>query len=534
MSKTKTVANLWAERLASYGVKRFFGVPGGDCSLDIIQAAADHGIDFVLTRAEAAASIMAATTGELTGTPGVVMTSRGPGIANAMNGVAYAALDRAPLMVLADAYDGTNEHVSHQRFDQVAMLKPLTKAHDHLGGENAAKRLDELAETSLASPQGAVYLELRGSDIRAQTSEPIERTKPAPRPAAPHLPPKVQELLNRAERPVIIAGLQACETTAAAMLRKLMAGWDVPILVTYKAKGVVPDDDDHLIGYYIGGVAEEPWLKQADLIVFFGFDAIELPPHKWRYSAPMVEITAYPFDRNIISPDVVVVGPLDELGAALLKLKINSKWPVDFRATAKRSIAERARVGDGGPISPHMLVDAVIEAAPRNARITLDAGAHMIPVLHQWKATEPRQTLISRGDATMGFALPAAIASALAEPGRPVIGFTGDGGLMMCAGELGTAAQYRCNLVLIVFNDESLTLIGARQRRRQLPNAGVDFSPADFSKIAEGFGCLGLRVEQPEQLKPAMKRAFSAQGPVVVDVRVNPAAYHEQLVSLRG
>lgn len=534
MSKSRTVANLWAERLASYGIKRFFGVPGGDCSLDIIQAAADHGIDFILTRTEPAASIMAATTGELTGTPGVVMTSRGPGIANAMNGVAYAALDRAPLMVLADAYDGSNDHVSHQRFDQVTMVKPLTKAQDHLGGENAGPRLDKLADISLASPQGAVYLELRGADIRAQTQESAERARPASVPPAPDLPAKVQELLSKAERPIIIAGLQACETAAAATLRSLVAQWNVPILVTYKAKGVVPDDDDHLIGYYIGGVAEEPWLKQADLIVFYGFDAIELPPHKWRYSAPMIEISAYPFDRNIVSPDVAVVGPLDQLGAALAKLKIDPKWHPEFRATAKRTIRDRARVGDGGPISPQMLVDAVIAAAPGNARITLDAGAHMIPVLHQWSASEPRQTLISRGDATMGFALPAAIASALADPERPVIGFTGDGGLMMCAGELGTAAQYRCNLVLIVFNDESLTLIGARQRRRQLPNAGVDFSPADFSRIAEGFGCLGLRVDEPGQLKPALARAFSAKGPVVVDVRVNPAAYHDQLISLRG
>jgi acetolactate synthase I/II/III large subunit len=534
MTKARTVANLWAERLASYGVKRFFGVPGGDCSLDIIQAAADHGIDFVLTRSEAPASIMAAITGELTGTPGVVMTSRGPGIANAMNGVAYAMLDRAPLMVLADAYDGTNDHVSHQRFDQATMLKPLTKAQDYLGGEDAGRRLDKLTGASLASPQGAVYLELRGADIRAQTSDATERSKPAARAPAPQLPAKVQELLAKAERPLIIAGLQACETAAAATLRKLVTQWDAPVLMTYKAKGAVPDDDEHMIGYYLGGAAEEPWLKQADLIVFYGFDAVEIPPHKWRYAAPMIELTAYPFDRNIVSADVVAVGPLDELGTALMKLKIDPRWPADFCKTAKRAIRDRARVGEGGPISPNMLVDAVIAAAPDNARITLDAGAHMIPVLHHWNATEPRQTLISRGDATMGFALPAAIASSLAEPDRPVIGFTGDGGLMMCAGELGTAAQYNCNLVLIVFNDESLTLIGARQRRRQLPNAGVDFSPSDFSKVAEGFGCLGLRVEKPEQLKPALQQAFSAKGPVVVDVRVNPAGYHEQLISLRG
>jgi acetolactate synthase-1/2/3 large subunit len=105
---------------------------------------------------------------------------------------------------------------------------------------------------------------------------------------------------------------------------------------------------------------------------------------------------------------------------------------------------------------------------------------------------------------------------------------------MMCAGELGTAVQYRCNLVVVVFNDETLTLIGARQRRRQMPNAGVDFSPANFAKVAEGFGCLGIRVEQPEELEPAFAQAFAATGPVLVDVRVNPAAYHEQLISLRG
>ena len=238
-----------------------------------------------------------------------------------------------------------------------------------------------------------------------------------------------------------------------------------------------------------------------------------MPPHKWRYFAPMIQITSYPIDRNIVEPDVTIVGPLAEVGTLLTGLKPNSEWPANFRPTAKKTMRERARTGGGGPISPFMIVDSVMEAAPAISRITLDAGAHMLPVLHQWTSNEPRQTLISRGSATMGFALPAAIASALAEPTRPVIGFTGDGGLMMCAGELGTAVQYRCRLVLVVFNDETLTLIGARQRRRQLPNAGVDFSPADFSKVAEGFGCMGIRVERPEQLKPAMQRAFAPQVP---------------------
>jgi acetolactate synthase-1/2/3 large subunit len=178
MTKTRTMANLWAERLVSYGVKRFFGVPGGDCSLDLIQAAAENGIDFILTRTETAAAIMAATTAEITGSPGVVMTTRGPGLASAMNGIAHAALDGAPIIVVTEAYDSAHEHVSHARFDQAAMLAPIIKAHDRFEGGDAGSRLDALVKTALSAPPGAVYLETLGSEIRALTSESSAQPKP--------------------------------------------------------------------------------------------------------------------------------------------------------------------------------------------------------------------------------------------------------------------------------------------------------------------------------------------------------------------
>jgi acetolactate synthase-1/2/3 large subunit len=155
-------------------------------------------------------------------------------------------------------------------------------------------------------------------------------------------------------------------------------------------------------------------------------------------------------------------------------------------------------------------------------------------VLHLWRAEAPSGTLLSRGLSTMGFALPAAIGAALAEPDRPTIAFTGDGGLMMCLGELGTAVQNNSPVVVIVFNDSSLTLIGAKQRRRQLPQAGVDFAPVDFARVARGFGCAGWRVETLDQLRPAIAAAIGERRPAVVDVVVNPAAYHAEIISLRG
>jgi len=533
---SKSVVDLLAERLAARGVRRFFGVPGGDCSLDIIEAASRVGIDFILTRNETAAAIMASVTAELTGAPGVVMTTRGPGIANAVNGIAYAALDRAPLLVLADGYDRELDHVSHQRFDQAALLAPLTKGCGRLDGSDPGKDIDAIIDAAFALPPGPVYLEVKGADIRAEANGASAAQGPAAvhDPVAPAIPARVKSLLSAAKRPLVIAGLQACDAAAAAALRRLVVKWNCPVLMTYKSMGVVSSDDPRALGLYIGGVAEEPIITEADLILFYGLDAIEFPPHRWRYAAPIVELTAHAFDRNIVRPEVTLAGPLPRLAAAVEDLVDGSGWPPEFFGSARAHLRRRADASGGKPISPQQLVDAALAVAPKETRITVDAGAHMLPVLHSWHSSEPRQTLISRGLATMGFALPAAVASALAEPDRPVIAFTGDGGLMMCTAELGTAMQHDCRLVVVVFNDASLTLIGAKQRRRQLPNAGVDFAPADFASVARGFGCLGLRVETPGDLGPKMRQALNHRGPVLLDVVVDPAAYHEQIISLRG
>jgi len=536
------VVDVLAQRLAARGVKRIFGVPGGDCSLDLIGACAKVGIDFILARTESAAGMMASITGELTGAPGVLMVTRGPGLAHGMNGVAYAALDRAPLLVLADGYDSPRmDHVAHQRYDQHAMIAPLSKGSCGLAGSDPGRDIDALLDLASADPPGPVYIEMRGGEIRREigaeggTGRPAARTgttAPVPRAA---LPERAKALLAGARHPVIVAGLQACDAAASAALRKLAAGWNCPVLESYKALGTMSADDPQAVGCYTGGASDAVLLSQADLVVLYGLDAIEFPAHKWLFAGPVVEFTTHDFPRNIVQPEVSMTGPLAGFAEAALPVVGKSAWTADALAAARAELKRRARADQGeGPITPQAVVDAVCAAAPPQARIALDAGAHMLPVLHAWHATEPRQSLISRGLATMAFALPAAVGSALAEPDRPVIAFTGDGGLMMCPGELGTAVQYGCRLVVVVFNDESLTLIEVKQRQRGFERRGLDFSPADFAKVAEGFGCLGLRVEKPEELAPAMRRAFAHDGPVVIDAVVNPHAYTAQLAALRG
>jgi acetolactate synthase-1/2/3 large subunit len=530
------IADLIAKHLSGRGVRRIYGVPGGDCNLDLIESANRAGIEFVLTRTETSAAIMASVEAELTGMPGVVMTTRGPGLANATNGVAYASLDRAPLVVIADQYEDRLGFVSHQRIDQAALLRPLTKGESRLDTVDPDAEMAALLDLATAQPPGPVYLEVTGPRVRtevetATVSQQTIRSDGAD--AEENIAAAIQ-LIAQADRPIILVGLQARAPNAAAALRRLVARWGCPVLVTYKAKGVASDTDPHTIGCYIGGAAEAGLIRASDLILLYGFDPIEGPPVAWRYDQPLIELTEHAYPLDTIVPTVSIVGNIATTGDRLAAARTTIAWTPEELRIFKAEIRNCALVGRGGPIPPQAVVQAAIEAAPKNCRVTVDSGAHMLSVLHLWCSTEPNAMLVSRGLATMGFALPAAIASALAEPTRPVIAFTGDGGLMMCASELGTALQNRCKLVVVVFNDACLTLIRAKQRRRQMANAGVDFSPSDFASVARGFGCAAFRVERLDDLQPALVAALGADGPALVDVVVNPQAYDEQIIALRG
>jgi len=168
--KTQTGAEVLVAQMVARNVRRIYGVPGGDCSLDIIAAAKEAGIEFVLAATGNSAAMMACAEAEITGTLGVVLTTRGPGVANAANGVAYAQLDRIALLLVADTYENNQSYVSHQRFDQIAMLEPVTKGTLRLDDATALPAIGPLLDLALSGRQGAVYLEVTGSSMRSTVS----------------------------------------------------------------------------------------------------------------------------------------------------------------------------------------------------------------------------------------------------------------------------------------------------------------------------------------------------------------------------
>ena len=536
-----TVARHIAAALARHGVRRMFGVPGGGSSLDLIEAAADLGIEFVLTSNESAALMMAAATAELSGTPGVAITTKGPGTANGTNGFAYAAIDRAPLVLLTDGFTAAETaFVTHQVFDQQALLAPLAKGAGRLEGEDAADEFEALLKLALTPPFGPVLVELtseaaknvvRAVAVPAPTHASAADPAPGPLEAA-------RSLLVTARRPVLILGLESRSAVIAAAVRRLAESLACPVLVTYKAMGVMPDAHPQFIGGFTSGVAEYETVSRADLILLVGFDPVELLRQRWRYSAPVIDIAAVRHAVHYVEPAVALHGAIAKAIEALTDGARPGDWTGDELSQLKRGMRAALRYESHGPgLSPQQVVEIAAAAAaqlPALPRITVDAGAHMFSAMAFWPSAAPFDALISNGLATMAFALPAAIASALQQPERIAIAFTGDGGLFMCLAELSTAVETGARVVTIVFNDGALSLIDIKQQQRRLPTRGVRWQRPDFAAVMRGLGGRGYRVEDEAGYRDALAAAFSGAGPALIDVVIDPTGYTDQLKALRG
>ena len=535
----QTLAQALAAACRARGVRRAFGVPGGASSLDVIDAFAAEDIDFVLTHGETAATLMAAVTAELGGAPGVAVTGVGPGAASAVNGIAYAALERAPVLLVTDALaePAPGHHALHQRFDQRALFAPLVKAYAKPAPGGGLGEIDSLLDTAAAHPAGPVQLDLTTAAATAP-AEPASGKRRAAKTADKSYDlvtlAEARGLLAASARPLIVAGMEARGRAASAALRVLAQALGCPVMTTYKAKGAIADADRLAVGCFTGASADARCLDRADLLIFFGLDPVELLPGPWRFEGRILALAAHDGYDYPAVPTAALTGALDRSAVALMENARPAGWSeLEIAALRSRLRAGLAMTGPGGRTAEEV-VTAVRRVAPAGARITVDSGAHMFSAMGLWQADRPNDVLKSNGLSTMGFALPAAIAAALEEPARPVIAMTGDGGLHMCLAELATAARLGCRIVVVVFNDSRLSLIDIKQQRQQRESRGVRFGAMDHAAVAQGLGCRGWRVDATEPLTPALGQAFAHDGPALVDVTVDPDTYNAQYEALRG
>lgn len=523
------VADQLVNRMRAAGVRALFGLPGGGGNLDLIDAARRAGLPFVLTTTETGSALAALAQSELTGTPGACLTTIGPGAASVVNGIACAYLDRAPVLVMTDSYAAAAGSFAHQRLDVRSLLAPVTKWSGSLAPAQAFQAIDDCFLHLDALPPGPVHLDCPGDFENAV-------------PGAPHSGSALgggagtdrstfDLLLKQSRRPLLIVGLGAREEADAAAIQSLCDDIGLPALVTYKAKGVVPDSHPWFAGVFTHASIERAIVDRSDLLIGIGFDPVEILPRPWKYSQPIVSVARWhmaadhvPFQAQRVGP---VAGALDEIRSQLG----TTTWDV---ADVARIRSDAMRAVD--PPGAGMTSQDVVRTLARGigtARVTVDAGAHMFAATTLWPVEEPNGLLISNGLSTMGFALPAAIGAATADS-RRVVALTGDGGLLICIGELQTAVRERLKVMTVVFNDASLSLIEIKQQQRRLTPQGVDIGDVQWPRIAEGFGVPAWTASSVRELEAAVAHAAQVNGPSLIEARIDRSNYPATLEAIRG
>jgi acetolactate synthase-1/2/3 large subunit len=528
------------------GVQRLFGMPGGGSSADLIEAARRIGLPFSLTQTEAGSAFMATAQAEITGKPGACVTTLGPGAASVVNGVANAHLDRVPLIVLTDCHpDDIRLVFEHQNLLHDQIFSSLVKWSARMTCLDIENILRRAIETVAAHPCGPVHLDLSSTVARAAKIDRLEKTSTqigahstessSSETQLNYISASARHLLERARRPIFLLGMGSRTARIASVVQSVMESHHIPALVTYKAKGVVPDKHVWFGGVVTNGALERNIINGADLLVAIGLDPVELLPRPWTFQPPVISVNSWRMRQRHIPVAEELIGDIPSIIESIAAtIRVKTAWTAsELTGFVQRQRAAMRPAVLTEELLPHEVVEIVAEYY-EGVRATVDAGAHMFPVMSLWPAREPCGMLISGGLSTMGFAVPAAIGAGLLDRSRATIAFTGDGGLLMCLGELCTASREGVPIRIIVFDDGVLSLIKIKQIERGYSPEGTTLGHIDWESIGEGFGIATRQARTTQQLRSCLAETHHHHGPVLIAATVSDQNYQNTLRQLRG
>ena len=536
------VADAIAATLKKYGARFAFGIPGNDV-LETVRACEEQGIEFVLGKSEPSCAFMADAVYQLSGAPAALIPALGPGISNAVSGIAGAMQERSAMLVLAGEMNTANMGIyNHQVFDQVALARPVTKYAEQLNPKRAAQQVAKALDIALAYPAGPVLLNLPADQSRAAAAreDDYRPARSAAMVLAPTEAARLGKMISAAKRPLLLAGRGALLGQTPAALRSLVEAWQLPFFCSYKAKGVIPEQHPLCLGSVgLSPVVDAENMKlvrEADLILMAGFDPIELRDawlDAWPEAQAVITLDWGALNHRIFPEGERAYGHLPHMLAQLMPEAAADKaasWGSARLAQLKQAVAHivRPRAPAKG-ISPAALFAAVSAQATEDWIMTVDVGSHRILANHVIRCRVPGQLLQSNGLGCMGYALPAAIGAQLVHPDRPVVAMLGDGCMLMTQGELAVAAERRLPLVLVVLNDASLSLIKLKQSKMNLAARATDFDSPRFDIIAQGFGATGVRVNSIAAFEQVLREAVASRRFTVIDAEVDPSEYWEQM-----
>ncbi len=525
------VAEKIIEQLVAIGVKHVYGIPG-DSNLPLLNAIRKNdNIDFILTRHEETAAFMASAHGKITGKLGVCMSIAGPGATNLITGLMDAATDRSPVLALVgqipEVYLGSE---AFQEISQIALFRPFAEYAETVARSNQAIKLTMMAAKYALKKPGLSVLSCPTDVLADKLDEPIiepdMRIFSSESVSSDQDIQEAADLINKCNRPVIFGGWGSrfSGDLLMEMSRKLKA----PIATTSRAKGVVHEAYQYSLGVLgsIGTKYAAKAIRDCDLIIIIGSGFRQA-----NLVSPGVKFIQIDKDPTRIGKTfdvhVGLVGDghrvLEKLVPLLEEKEKNEAFLTQVFDMKLRHMEELERESKdfSVPINPGFVIQALRRNIDINAIITVDVGDHTYWFYKKFLC-EGHKPYLNANMASMGFALPAALAAKLDFPDRQVICVAGDGGFGMLMADFTTAVREKLNLVAIVFNDSVLKNIKKELVRDGYPIFGVEFPNPNFAQFAESCGGFGIRVDTPDKLDEALQNALKSGKPAIVEIITDP------------
>lgn len=527
-------AQLFVKALENEGVEYIFGIPGEE-NLDVMDALLDSPIKFITTRHEQGAAFMADVYGRLTGRAGVCLATLGPGATNLITGVADANMDHAPLIAIAGQASTHRLHKeSHQVLDLEAMFLPITKYSTRiLSPEVIPEIVRKAFKVAQTEKSGACFIEFPENIAEMEINDRPMRVKHAtpPEPAAEHIE-RAAEIISNAQNPIILAGNGVVRSQAAKALADFAEKLNIPVANTFMAKGVISFSHPMSLGSV--GLQSNDYVNtgfaNADVIICIGYDMVEYHPYLWH---PTRDRTLIHIDTTHAEVDAyysVVVGVVGNINHSLNRLAaLTSQHQGKAMRTLRDSLITEMnlhRHDTEFPIKPQKIIWDLRTAMDLEDIVICDVGAHKMWMSRMFRCEYPNTCIISNGFASMGIAVPGAIAAKLAYPQRKVVAVTGDAGFLMNSQEIETAMRLHIPVVILVWNDASYGLIEWKQQNQFGRTSNVHFTNPDFVQYAQSFGAVGVKIERTEDLMPELTAALARDTVTVIDC---PVDYRENL-----
>ncbi len=528
-------AQLLIKCLEAQGVEYVFGIPGAKIDA-VFDALCDSSIRLIVCRHEQNAAFMAGAYGRLTGKPGVVLVTSGPGVGNLVTGLLTATSEGDPIIAIG----GNNNSAAllkktHQGLNNVALMRPVTKFTAEIHHiDNIPELVSNAFRIACEPIRGACFISFP-QDIQTQKTNTtpirvIER--PTYGPASQELLEKAAKLLNTAKKPLILLGLEASRVKNTEAIRHLLKKTKMAVIGTYQAAGVIPHEDLDCFGGRVGLFRNQPAdfiLAGADVVLTVGFNPIEYNSETWNpeQNKKIIHLDYLPCDIDITyQPVCELLGDIEASLYQLSKYLEKRDKPLGQKEIEESrqhllSGLESGKNYKKSPIHPLRFMYELKKVMDDNTTVCCDIGTVYMWISKYFFSHRPHQLLFSNGQQTLGVGLPWAMAAKLAQPEKTVISISGDGGFLFSAMELETAVREKIKLIHFIWQDGTYNMVEEQEMMKYHRPSGTQFGAINIVEFASSFGAVGFNLDNPDDFQKVYQQALMQSKPVLINVPID-------------